>query len=162
VKMNSDIICESDLISRYMDEELEGDELERVNAHIAGCDSCRIRLSDYDKIGTGLKSSLYSQPDTMTGEIADSVIESIRKKKRSGLRSWKDYILTKRTLVPVGLAASVALMILTVFNNPAPSGPSAIISSLSGAGSSVMIMETSETRQTILWFNESGQDESHI
>lgn len=155
MKMTSDIICESDLISRYLDKELDGDGLERVKAHIAGCDSCSARLSDYNKIGADLNSSLCSQSTAITGELVDSVVKSIRKKKRSWLRGWKDYILTKRTLVPVGLAMSISIMAL-IFSSNTPTGPSAIIASLSGSGSSVMIMETSETRQTILWFSENG------
>ncbi|MFC1495632.1 anti-sigma factor family protein [Thermodesulfobacteriota bacterium] len=153
--MNSDIICESELISRYLDNELNGEELERVETHIAGCDSCRIRLSDYDNISAGLNTPLYSQSDTVANEFENRVIESINRKENSGFRNWKNYLFHKRVLVP-GLAASAALMFFTVFNDPAPAGPSAIISSLSGSGSSVMIMETPETRQTILWFNENG------
>jgi anti-sigma factor RsiW len=154
--MNNDIICKSELISRFMDNELEGDEFKRVEAHIAGCDSCRIRLSDYGKINTGLNAPLYPQSENVAGEFENRVIEAIKRKENSGYRNWKDYLFNKRVLVQAGLAASAALMFFTVFNDPAPAGPSAIISSLSGPGSSVMIMEIPETRQTILWFNENG------
>lgn len=156
MKMNSDIICESELISRYLDNELDGEELKRVETHIEGCDSCRVRLLDYDKVSAGLDTPLYHQSDVEAEEFEDRLIKSINRKKDSGFRDWKDYLFHKRVLVPVGLAASAALMFFTVFNDQDTAGPSAIISSLSGSGSSVMIMETPETRQTILWFNENG------
>jgi hypothetical protein len=38
--------------------------------------------------------------------------------------------------------------------------PSAIIKSFSGSMSSVMVFETPETRQTILWYNEETDEES--
>lgn len=156
MKMNSDIMCKSELISRYLDNELDGEELKRAENHIAGCDSCKIRLSDYKKINAGLNIPLYPQSESGTAEFENNVIEAIKGKENSGLGNWKEYFFQKRVLVPAGLAVSALLMFFTVFNEPVPTGPSAIISSLSGPGSSIMIMETPETRQTILWFNENG------
>ncbi|MGD9158821.1 MAG: zf-HC2 domain-containing protein [Desulfobacteraceae bacterium] len=156
MKTNNKIICDAELISRYLDDELEKDESVRVKTHIAGCESCRSRLSDYGKIGADLNSLILAQPGASTGLVEDKVLESIRRKNNTGLKGWKDVILSKRMMVPVGLAASIMLMFLTFFNNPAPVGPTAIVSSFSGSGSSVVILETSETRQTIIWFGENG------
>ena len=42
---NSEIICDTEQISRYLDNELEKDESVRVKTHIASCESCRSRLN---------------------------------------------------------------------------------------------------------------------
>ena len=153
---NSEIICDTEQISRYLDNELEKDESVRVKTHIAGCESCRTRLSDYGKIGADLNSLILTQSGASTGVVEDKVLETIRRKNNTGLKGWKDVILSRKMLVPVGLAASIMLIFLTYFNNPAPVGPTAIVSSFSGSGSSVVILETAETRQTIIWFGENG------
>jgi anti-sigma factor RsiW len=153
VKTNSEIICDTELISRYIDNELDGDELIRLRTHITGCESCRARLGDYGKIGAGLNSHIQAQAGMLTRGSEDRVVEAIRRKNSEG---WKAVVFSKRMLVPVGLAASITLMFLTFFSNPVPVGPTAIVSSLSGSGSSVVILETAETRQTIIWVGDNG------
>ena len=156
MKTNSEIICETELISRYVDNELDSDELVRLKAHISDCDSCRKRLDDYGRIGSGLNSLIQLYQDTATRDLEDKVVESVRRKSNVGFRVWKDVILSKKMLVPVGLVASVIMMFMIFFHNPSPVGPTAIVSSLSGSGSSVVILETTGTRQTIIWFGDNG------
>lgn len=144
------------MISRYFDGELGGDESLRLKGHISGCESCRTRLDDYGKIGAGLNSLISTRQGVSTRSLEAKVIESINRKNSAWLKGFKDVIFSKKMLAPVALAASVTLIFMTFFNNPAPGGPTAIVSSLSGAGSSVVIMETTETRQTIIWFSENG------
>ncbi len=152
---NSEIICDTELVSRYLDNELDGNELKRVETHISDCKSCRTRLNDYIKIDNGINFLINNRADAQSRGFENRVIEAIRG-KRAGSTSWKKAVLSKRMLVPAGLAVSVILMFFTFLKSPAQIGPTAIVSSLSGSGSSVMILETSETRQTILWFNENG------
>ena len=156
MKSNSEIICDTGLISRYIDNELDGNELVRLKAHIDGCVSCQARIDDYGKISIGLNSLVETQPDMPVRALEDNVVESIRKQNNAGLKDWKSAIFSRRMLVPMGVAASIILMFMTFFNNTSPVGPTAIVSSLSGGGSSVVIMETTETRQTIIWFSENG------
>lgn len=156
MKTNSEIICNSELISRYIDDELEDSELAGLKTHITGCESCRTRLDDYGKIGTGLNSLIHGHAWTVTGEPEYKVVEAIRRKGSPGFKGWKKVIFSKRVMVPVGLAASITFIFMTFFSNPAPVGPTAIVSSLSGSGSSVMVLETAETRQTIIWIGENG------
>ena len=153
---DSEIVCGTELISRYLDNELHGDEFIRVRTHIAGCESCRARLKDYDKIHSGVNSIIHNISCATSVGLENRVVESIRKKNKIGSKDWKDVIFSRKILVPAGIAASIILMFFTFYNNPAPTGPTAIVSSLSGSGSSVMILETSKTRETILWFSENG------
>jgi hypothetical protein len=155
VKFKSEIICGTEMISRFMDNELAGDDLLTVQSHVAFCESCRERLDAYGKIRSGLNSFIGAQKWASGQEIEAQVADRIRQKEGL-LQELIDFIFAKRVFIPVGLAASLALVFMVFLNNQAPSGPSAIISSLSGTGSSIMIMETSKSRQTILWVKENG------
>jgi len=155
VKFKNEIICGTEMISRFMDNELAGDDLITVQSHVASCESCRERLDAYDKIRSGLNSFVGTQAWPPGQEIEAGVIDRIRQKE-GRLQGLIDIILSKRMFIPAGLAASLVLVFMVFLNNQAPSGPSAIISSLSGTGSSIMIMETVKSRQTILWVKENG------
>lgn len=154
--INSEIICDAELISRYMDNELNVDELASVKTHIAGCESCRTRLREYAEINAGLNSFVQAQQGIPAGQLENRVLGAIGRKTSRKIKGWKNLILSKRVLVPVGVAAAAVVIFFTNFDNRSPIGPTAIVSSLSGTGSSVMILETAKTRQTILWFSENG------
>jgi hypothetical protein len=149
------MICNIEMISRFMDNELHGDELLTVERHVASCESCSKRLKDYGKIRSSLNSFIDTRELTSTQEIEAGLIDRIRQ-NGSWLTGLTDFIFSKRVFIPAGLAASIVFMFMVFLNNQAPTGPSAIISSLSGTGSSIMIMETSKSRQTILWVKENG------
>jgi len=155
VKSRNEIICGTEMISRFMDNELHGDELLTVQSHVASCESCRERLNSYGKIGEGLNSLISEKRWSAGQEMEARVIERIRQKE-GRLQGLIELIFSKRMFIPAGLAVSLGFLFMVFLNNQAPSGPSAIISSLSGTGSSIMIMETSKSRQTILWVKENG------
>ncbi len=152
---DSQTICGTELLSRYFDGELDGDDLKKVKSHIDSCDSCRNRSSEYAGITAGFDSLLSADFIGDDRVIEEKVIASIRKKS-SRSAGWKNFIFTKRSLVPAGLAASVMIIFMAFFNTPAPTGPTAIVSSLISNGSRVSILETPETRQTIIWISENG------
>lgn len=149
-------ICGTDLISRYHDGELDPQKALEVKTHIDSCPECRDMLSKYvdltDKMGSGFMRNFAH--DNM--KIENGFIESITKEKKNLWERWTDLVFTKRILIPAGIAASLAVLFITFSLDNSPAGPSAIIKSISGSGSTVMIMETTETHQTILWFNENG------
>ena len=153
---NSEIICGAESVSRYIDNELDEDELVSFKSHIVGCETCRIRLRDYNKIGEEINSFIQAQPAAYPIELENNVARAIRRKNKARVTGWKDIILSKRVFMPVGLAVSVMMMFLTFFNDATPIGPTAIVSSLSGSGTSVVVLETTETRQTIIWVGENG------
>lgn len=155
MKYNSEIACSAEMISRFMDNELHGDDLSTVQRHVQSCESCRERVDSYSRISSGLKSFINEQTWASGQEIETRVIDRIE--KTNSLSQWvKDIILSKRVFIPAGVAVSLSLASLIFFNNPVPAGPTAIVSSLSGTGSSIMILETNKSRQTILWVKENG------
>jgi len=152
----SNIICDTDLISRYHDRELGPEESLEIKAHIDSCPSCRNTLSGYAELTDKMQLTFNEVTAQDSLKIENRIIESIKEEKKVWWARWAELIFTKRILVPSALVASIAVLITTfTLDNPAL-GPSAIVTSLSGSGSTVMIMETAETRQTILWFNENG------
>ena len=153
---DSQAICDTELISRYFDNELNGDDLEKVKSHIESCESCRRKSSEYADIKTGFNSLIDIPINETDREIEEKLIASIRNKKSRGFFGWIETVLSKKALVPAGLAASVMIIFMTFFNTPEPAGPTAIVSSLSGTGSRISILETPETRQTIIWISENG------
>ncbi len=155
MKINSEIICDTEMISRFMDNELHGEDLITAKRHVASCEACSKRLDAYGIIGSGLNSFMSAQTWASGQDIEARVIDRIRQKE-TRLQGLLDFVLSRRMFIPAGLAVSLSLVLMVFLNNPAPAGPSAIISSLSGTGSSIMIMETVKSRQTILWVKESG------
>lgn len=149
-------ICGSHLISDYHDGELDPQKTLEVKAHIDSCPECRGMLLKYDDLTEKMGSAFAGNFVHDTVKIENDLTERIIKDKKKLLEKWTDLIFAKRTLIPAGIVASLAVMILTFSLDNSPAGPSAIIQSISGSGSTVMIMETTETRQTILWFNENG------
>jgi hypothetical protein len=71
------------------------------------------------------------------------------------------FLVSKRCLVPA-TALALAFLFFVLLQPPASvSGPSAIISSFQGDVASVMILETPESHQTILWISESVTSSGH-
>jgi hypothetical protein len=147
--------CDTEMISRFYDKELEPDEYIRVKEHIHSCNSCREILNDLENISEQVKEHLSdSVLKTQFAGIEGDVINCIRHKEKPWFFKLINMLISKKMLVPATAMASIILVFAIFFRTPVSSGPSAIVSSLSGDSSSVIIMETPNTRQTILWFNE--------
>jgi anti-sigma factor RsiW len=151
-----DPLCDPVLISRFFDGELGAEEYDRVAGHVKDCPACRKRLEELGILSKDMRSFLTgSRPET-SPELEQKLLEAIREKEIPWWVKMKEAFFSKRVLFPAGAVASAVLIFFSLFYTPAPSGPSAIVTSLSGSGSSVIIMETPRTRQTILWFDEKG------
>lgn len=148
-------ICESDSLSRYMDNELGPEDHSHVENHIKSCFRCRKILEHYlsvaeeVKMGTDIPEGRYS-------ELPDRVMAVIALKKAPFFTRLKEAMSLKMTLIPAGAIVFLVIISFAVFHNSGPKGPTAIITSLSGQSSSILILETPGTRQTILWFDEKG------
>lgn len=149
-------LCDPGLVSRFFDGELGAEEYDRVAGHVKDCPACRKRLEELGILSKDIRSFLTgSRKEASTG-LEQKLLEAIQKKETPWWVKTKEVIFSKRVLIPASAVASAVLIFFSLFYTPAPSGPSAIVTSLSGSGSSVIIMETPRTRQTILWFDEKG------
>ena len=149
-------ICESALIDRFFDAEVSREERARVEAHVADCPECRRRLEANREIGALL---LESPEHRLSGKEKTALENRLIERMRND-RWWKrtagDGWLRPRRLVSLAAAVGVLLLAFTFFSKPdIPAGPSAIVTSFQGEYTSVMIVETPETRNTIIWFDET-------
>ena len=153
--------CDSELISRYYDEELDQVERSQVESHILVCPSCNKILEDLKEISNQYGGHLARQSVGIdTQEIEKHVLDRLRRSEAPLWARVKETLLSKKILVPATATACVALLLITVLRVPIPDSPSAIVTSVSGDVSSIMILEAPETRQTILWFNERPEGQS--
>ncbi len=149
-------ICNTELISRFFDKELDAGEYARVAGHIRTCPACRKSLDEFATLSGDIKSHLTGSTEPDSARLEENVLKAIERKEAPWWIKSKEVLLSKKVLIPASVIASFVFIFFTLFYNPPVSGPSAIITSLSGGGSSVVILETPQTRQTILWFNEKG------
>ena len=147
--------CNSELISRYYDGELGRAERSQVESHILVCPSCNKILEDLKGISDQYGVHLAHQSVGIdTRETEKHVLDRLRREKAPWWAKAKDTFLSKKVLFSATATAGVALLLITVLQAPVPDSPSAIVTSVSGDVSSIIILEAPETRQTILWFNE--------
>lgn len=153
-KENNDS-CNPELISRFFDGELEEDAQARVIDHLRICSVCRERLETIQAVSTQVKKHIEAYA-VDPGKVEEEFIGAIHKKETPWWERGREIIISKKIMVPAGAVASFLLIFFSIYFNSAVSEPSAIITSVSGNGTSLIVMETPETRQTILWFNEKG------
>jgi hypothetical protein len=82
-----------------------------------------------------------------------------RQISREASTGWRKWLQPARIFVPVTVAAlALAIFIIPLPFKKGPNGeaPSAIINSFTGSVTSVMLFETPNTHQTIIWFNEDS------
>jgi len=151
------IECDSTLIERFFDNELAPDEHERFSRHLEDCPSCQKAVRDNQTISALFKSSLSKAlSQTSFEDLEENVLNQIRKRSVPWWKKLIDFLSSKKFLVPATAMAAI-LLFLTLTRQPVPvPDQSAIVKSFSGDVSSVMIIETPKTRQTIIWYNESS------
>jgi len=149
------MICDTELISRYYDKDLNPEEYSDIKAHIDSCKTCRKSLAEYGCLADSLKTTFNEAFENDTLKIENRIIESIRRKKRAWWLRLADQFLTKRILIPAVMTAAIAIFITTFYIENTDQRPGAIITSLSSS-ESVVIMQTEKTHQPIIWIIENG------
>ncbi len=146
--------CDPVMISRFFDKELDPTDDASVDRHINSCRPCREMLDDLKTLSKEVREHLTQICDTDCASIEKSLLATICRKKIPLGERVKEALFSKKVWIPVTAVASLLIVFFTMFQPAGDNGPSAIIASLSGDVSSVVIIETPRTRQTILWFNE--------
>lgn len=155
MKSNSEIICGTELISRYYDKDLNPEEYSDIKIHIDSCERCRKSLKEYSSLADRLKLTFNEAFEHDTLKAENRIIESIRRKNRPWWVRLADQVFAKRVLIPAVMTACVAILITTFYTGSSDQGPGAIITSLSST-ESVVIMHTEKTHQPIIWVSENG------
>ena len=148
--------CDPDLISRFYDGELGVEEQLKVSEHLKGCASCEKLLREFRSVSVHFRAEYTETPSHADfEEIGGKVLNRIKRKKAFQIPNLKESFFSKRIYIPLAAAATVVLVLFSVFNIMGPNpGPSAIVNSFTGQVSSVMILETPGTHHTIVWFSE--------
>ena len=153
--------CDEILLDRYIDADLDAGEKARMEVHLERCRQCRRQVAAMAAFSQDLRDRVQQVTDSVDFTALEKQVVNKalgRHRSRSG---FSTFIASLKYTIPTTVAAG--LLIFFAYSNyvvqPAPV-PSAIINSFTGSMSSVMIFETPETRQTILWYHEETDVES--
>lgn len=152
--------CDAELLNRFMDDELTSSEKVRIETHLAHCAACRHHISGMADISEGFRQRVDRVAEAVDFSAMEKevVIKALRRYRN---RDGGGLLKSLKFAVPATAVAGVLMFFAysQFLVRPTPV-PSAIINSFTGSMSSVMIFETPETRQTILWYNESTDAEN--
>ncbi|MDM8522234.1 zf-HC2 domain-containing protein [Desulfococcaceae bacterium HSG8] len=154
--------CNPLLLNRFFDQELGPDEHARVSKHLRDCPSCQKALRENQSLSALVADNFEKTVSgTRFDHIEDNVLERIRNDRIPWQIKLKSLFAPKRLLIPAGALVAIFILFFSLVKSPVPvSGPSAIINSFTGDISSVIIIETPESRQTIIWFNETADNKA--
>lgn len=155
MKNNSEIICGTELISRYYDKDLNPEENSKIKTHMDSCEKCSKLLSEYRGLTDKIELTFNEAAEHDTLEVENRIIESIKREKRAWWVRLADQIFAKKILIPAVMTASIAILVTTFYIDNSDQEPGAIITSLSSSGS-VVIMHTEKRHQPIIWVSENG------
>jgi anti-sigma factor RsiW len=153
--------CDENLLDRYLDGDVDAGERVQMEAHIAGCRQCRRQVAALASFSQNLRDRVQHAADSvdfvaLEKQVLNKALRQYR--SRGGLSR---FIASLKYIIPATVTAG--LLLFFTYSNyllKPPPAPSAIINSFTGSMSSVMIFETPETRQTILWYTEETDVES--
>jgi hypothetical protein len=146
------------LIERFCDGEMDAETQAEIQMHVESCFACQKIMREHWMIGAMAKEAL-SQNLTHSERlrVKRRVMDRIRSEAGEG-QGIRQYAALKKLLIPAAAVASLFFFSI-IFYQPdeRPAGPSATIESITGNISSVMIMETPEERETVLWYSENDE-----
>ena len=148
--------CDPILMERYLDHELNPEDRARAEAHLTICPACRRSLEKNRMVGELFRSD----PAAVLTEGEKGALEAQVLAQASrhpwGAWDWLKATFTPKRLVPLAVATALLVVVFSYLLGPAPpSGPSAIVNSFQGDVSSVVILETPDNHNTIIWFVET-------
>ncbi|MCK5542749.1 MAG: zf-HC2 domain-containing protein [Desulfobacterales bacterium] len=153
-------IYDEKTIGKFVDNELSSEKSKTISEHIETCPICDSITAKYNHLSNIFVQSTSKQLDKIdTDLLGQNVLEQIKREENNFFKKVFDYFSPKLYLK---IASIVAIMIisLTYFQERLIRpldiiGPSAIVNSVDGNVSSVMIFETKKSKHTIIWFSEA-------
>jgi anti-sigma factor RsiW len=149
-------LCDPAMVSRFFDGELDSQTANMFRAHLDTCPACRQALKDHRIVSEYFQSTTSNQQSEMDFEpLEKNLLRQLRNPPIAWKSRFLELITARIFYIPATVLATALILFFTYFNPAgAPSEPSALITSFTGNVSSVMILETPKTHQTVLWFNE--------
>ena len=153
--------CDEILLDRYLDGDLDTGEMTRMEAHLGGCRRCRRQVAAMAALSQDLRDRVQQATDSVDFMDLEKKVLSKALRQHGSRGGFYTFFASLKYTIPVTVTAGL-LFFFAYSNYMVQSAPvpSAIINSFTGSMSSVMIFETPETRQTILWYTEDTDVES--
>jgi predicted anti-sigma-YlaC factor YlaD len=98
---------DSDLIQKYIDEELTPEEVVLIEGHIKHCKTCTAKISNQLKLVTSVKDTI----NLLTEETVDIPEFEILQSHK------KMHVITSRRLIYAVAAACITILLLIIFQN---------------------------------------------
>jgi len=149
--------CNGQLLSQFVDGELTDAEQQWIAHHLTHCRDCRVELNRIRLLANKYQSIMdTSRFQKDLAGLEGRVMSRIKRPKAWRDVVW-DFFKAKQVLIPVSAVGTILAIFVTVqMFFTTPTGPSAIVTSMTGDVSSVMIIETPQSRQTIIWITEDS------
>lgn len=149
--------CNEELIGRYLDGEVSQEEHDGISRHLKDCLSCQKILEDNQSISTVFRDTLKIESSHAGFAVLKTrVLDQIRQKENPWWKRLAKRFSSIRILIPATALAALVLFFAIPRSPTTISDPSAIVEAFSGDVSSVMIIETPKSRQTIIWYKETS------
>ncbi|MCD4744137.1 MAG: zf-HC2 domain-containing protein [Desulfobacteraceae bacterium] len=145
------------IISEFVDNELSSEENKKISEHIKTCPICKNISEEYIQMSNAFVQRTSIEVEKInTGSLGENVLKQIKRKENGFSKKVFDYFSPKLYLK---IASLVAIMVVSLIYFQAQPvniiGPSAIVNSVDGNASSIMILETEKSKHTIIWFSET-------
>lgn len=152
-----------EVISKFVDNELDEKEHNAFIRHKAQCPDCRVVEAQFRGAGIIFKKQADTMAEKLLKDAPEIFINTEERDRPPGIkeRIHPRFPSTPTVFGILSLAVVAVIMILAPWQQgrlptrgTVPS-PSAVVNSVDAYGSSVMILETAETHHTIIWFSET-------
>ena len=153
--------CDEVRLNLYLDDELGENEAAWMEAHLKDCLSCSRQAKTIIAFSRQFQSRVRDAADTIDFVALEKQVIKKTLPRYTPQSALSSFWSAMKYFVPSTVIAGFLLFFIYshYIAQPEPV-PSAIIKSFTGTVSSVMIFETPETRETILWYNEKTDMES--
>ena len=151
--------CDDVRLNLYLDGDLGASEMAWMEAHLKDCPSCRHQVAVLDDFAQDVRHRIQQAMNTVDFVGLEKQVLTQTLPRHRTQKSTFSFRAAMTYLIPATLVAGLLIFFYhTRYISRSTPAPSAIINSFTGTVSSVMIFETAETRQTILWYNEGTTD----
>ena len=149
-----------EIISKFVDNELSPDERKTISAHINKCPICSDLAEKYTRMSDLFIQNTSKQIDKIDKNLLkQNILEQINREENIFLKKVFDYFSPKFYLKVASVLAILVVSLVYFQVHPINEinniGSSAIVNSVDGDVSSVMIFETEKSKHTIIWFSEA-------
>jgi hypothetical protein len=144
-------------LERFADNEADPALQAQIALHLSSCEDCRLTVERCCRMNEFVSHTLSAKAGSIdTLGLEERVFEKALGSKGGGIKKVFDYFSSRLYLKIASLAAILIISLVVHLHGPGDiPGPSAIVTSVDGSMSSVMIFETQQSKHTVIWFSET-------